>query len=73
MINDSGIKVVGLLRRLIVEVRESQSGKLAVGFLPFDRTRFLTELEIVKVEIGTAEPADFPESHPSPSSVLKVD
>jgi len=73
MINDSGNKVVAILRRTIVEVSNSQSSKLATGWLEFDRKRILDELALAKAEIEASSPADFPESHPELAADLETD
>lgn len=73
MINDSGNKVVAILKRAIVEIAQSQSSKLATGWLEFDRKRVLDELALAKAEIESSNPSDFPESHPSEAEDINVD
>lgn len=72
MINESGNKVVGLLKRLIVEVSNSQSSKLATGYISFDKGRFITNLNLIIKEIESSELADFPESHPQETKDITI-
>jgi len=73
MINESGNKVVGMLKRLIVEVSNSQSSKLATGYISYDKDRIIRGLNLVVKEIEGSEIADFPESHPQESENITVE
>lgn len=73
MINDSGNKVVAILKRGIKEIDSSQSSDLATGWLEFERKRFLDILNLAKVEIESSNPADFPESHPATADEIVID
>ena len=73
MNNESGNKVVGLLKRMILEVSKSQSSTLATGYIPFDKGRFITNLNLIIKEIEGSEMADFPESHAKESADIEVE
>jgi len=70
MINESGNKVVGILKRCIVEVEKSQSSVLATGYLPFDKTKIVAILNLAIKEIESSEITDFSESHSCESKEL---
>jgi len=61
-------QVLRQMRGYRVEVTRCQSARLVVGFLAFDKTRFLDGLTRIENELEYAkahEPSDFPETTPS--------
>lgn len=62
--NETVVYVTTLLVRVKEEIEQSQSARLAVGFLEKDARRFMEELDRIKVTIGAEKPEDYPETHP---------
>ena len=55
---------LAMLKRTEIEMIASQSARLAMGFLEFDVTRFVSELKEVIRVLETSKPVDYPETHP---------
>jgi hypothetical protein len=70
--NETVIYLTAMLKRVEMEMAKSQSARLAMGFLSFDRERFIKELDAVKEILVTTDPVDFPETHPDTYLDLKV-
>ena len=61
---------VAILRRIETELVMSQSARLAMGYLDFDRQRTLVEMEALKKVMLASDPVDLPETHPD--SLLEI-
>ena len=62
--NETVRYAVAVLRRMETEIVESQSARLAMGFLDFDRKRTLAQMQALKDMMLASDPVDLPETHP---------
>ena len=62
---------VAILKRIETELVKSQSARLAMGFLEFDRQRTIVEMEALKKMLLASDPVDLPETHPESLLELK--
>jgi len=61
---------VAVLRRMETELVKSQSARLAMGFLDFDRKRTIVQMQALKDMMSASDPVDLPETHPD--SLLEI-
>jgi hypothetical protein len=69
--NETVKYTVAVLRRIELELVKSQSAKLAMGFLGFDRDRTIVQMEAIKAMMLASDPVDLPETHPDSLLELK--
>ena len=68
--NETVKYTVAVLRRIEMELEKSQSARLAMGFLDFDRERTIVQMEAIKSMMLASNPVDLPETHPD--SLLEI-
>ena len=68
--NETVKYTVAVLRRIEIELVKSQSARLAMGFLDFDRERTIVQMEAIKSMMLASNPVDLPETHPD--SLLEI-
>lgn len=64
VLNETVKYTLAMLKRTEKEMIASQSARLAMGFLEFDVTRFVSELKETIRVLETSNPVDYPETHP---------
>lgn len=69
--NESVKYCVAVLKRIEVELIKSQSARLAMGFLDFDKERIVVEMKALKDMLEASSPVDLPETHPDSFLELK--
>ena len=68
--NETVKYAVAVLRRMETELVMSQSARLALGFLDFDRQRTVVQMQALKDMMLASDPVDLPETHPD--SLLEI-
>ena len=68
--NETVKYTVAVLRRMETELVKSQSARLAMGFLDFDRKRTVVQMQALKDMMLASDPVDLPETHPD--SLLEI-
>ena len=68
--NETVKYTVAVLRRIETELVKSQSARLALGFLDFDRKRTIVQMQALKDMMLASDPVDLPETHPD--SLLEI-
>lgn len=69
--NETVKYAAAILRRIETEIVKSQSSRLAMGFLEFDRQRTIVEMDALKKMMLASDPVDLPETHPDSLLELK--
>lgn len=69
--NETVKYAIAVLRRIETELVKSQSARLAMGFLDFDRKRTIVEMQALKDMMLASDPVDLPETHPDSLLELK--